>query len=82
MKSNNPRAAASGFAAEPLSRQPRKRPCTQPGASAPHALPQAAARARYREQLETGHGGLPTIPLTEFQLTVMVNRLREMPGPA
>ena len=82
LKQTNPRAAASGLAAEPLPRTPRKRPRTPPGASAPPAMPKAAARARHREQREAGDGGLPTVPLTEYQLAVMVNRLHGMPGPA
>jgi hypothetical protein len=82
LKSSNPKAGPSGFAAEPLPRQPRKRARTPPGQSGVPTIPRSAARARHREQQEIGQGGLPDQMLTEYQLSVMVNRLNSMPAPA
>ena len=81
LRATNPAASASGFAADPLPRQPRKRPHRQPDTWEP-PRPVQASRRRIREERELTGGNMPTIPVTESQLTRMVDTLSRMPGPS
>ena len=81
LRAANPAASASGFAANPLPRQPRKRAHRQPDTWEP-ARPVQASRRRIREERELTGANLPSIPVTESQLERMVDTLSRMPGPS